>query len=55
MTPLARRITNELTLPLKRRTFNDRAGVLREMADIHCFECSDVMPLALYALGVGTQ
>jgi len=46
VTPLARQITRELTLPLKRRTFDDRAGLLSRMDDIHCFECTDAMPLA---------
>ena len=43
MTPLARRIVKELTLPLKRRTFIDRVGLLPRMSDTHCFELSDVV------------
>lgn len=46
MTPLAYRITKELTLPLKDRRFNDCAGLLQCMDDIHCFECSEVLGLA---------
>lgn len=46
MTPLAHRITKELTLPVKRRTFDDRAGLLRRMDDVHCFEVSEVVGLA---------
>jgi len=38
MTPLAHRVARDLTLPLKRRTFNDHADVLRRMSDLHCFE-----------------
>lgn len=46
MTPLALRIVKELTLPVKRRTFDDRAGLLQRMDDVHCFECSEVVELA---------
>lgn len=46
MTPLARRIVEELTLPIRKRTFNDRCGILKRMDDIHCFECSAVEPIA---------
>jgi len=42
MTPLAHRIVKELTLPKKERTFNDQAGLLSRMDDIHCFECTEV-------------
>lgn len=45
MTPLAHRMVRELTLPKKRRTFVDRCQLLPMMADIHCFEMSDVFPL----------
>lgn len=30
-------------MPVKRRVFDDKAGLLPRMADIHCFELSDVM------------
>jgi hypothetical protein len=30
MTPLAHRIVKELTLPMKRRTFNGRGGLLKK-------------------------
>jgi hypothetical protein len=46
MTPLAQRIVKELTLPVKRRTFEDKSGVLQRMDDVHCFECSEVRELA---------
>lgn len=46
MTPLAHRIVKELTLPVKRRTFVDRAGILRRMGDVHCFEISEIEQLA---------
>lgn len=46
MTPLARRITKELMLPLKRRSLDDRGGVLAQMGDVHCFECTEVIALA---------
>lgn len=42
MTPLARKITNELTLPVKQRTFDDPATLMRQMDDVHCFECTAV-------------
>jgi hypothetical protein len=45
MTPLAYRITKQLTLPAKVRTFNDNAGLLTRMDDVHCFEISEVVPL----------
>lgn len=57
MTPLAHKIVNELTLPLKRRAFVDAAGMLPKMESIHCFECtavreaSDSLARELYAEG----
>lgn len=33
-------------MPIKRRTFEDRAGLLQRMHDVHCFEVSEVMGLA---------
>lgn len=42
MTPLAYRITKELTLPVRQRTFLDQGNLTRDMGDIHCFEISDV-------------
>lgn len=47
MTPLAQRILRELSLPVKRRTFDDRTGLLKRMDDVHCFECSAVRELAI--------
>jgi hypothetical protein len=46
MTPLAHRVVKELTLPLKRRTYDDRIGLLGMMDDVHCFEVSEVIPAA---------
>lgn len=51
MTPLALRIVKELTLPVKRRTFDDRAGLMKRMDDVHCFECTEVHDLALELWG----
>lgn len=45
MTPLAQRIVKELTLPVKRRTLDDRCGLLSRMDDVHCFECSSILPM----------
>jgi hypothetical protein len=45
MTPLAHRITKELTLPAKRRTFVDGCGLLQNMRDVHCFDLSSVTDL----------
>lgn len=45
MTPLAHKVARELTLPLKRRTFDDSAGVLRRFDDVHCFEVTEAVPL----------
>lgn len=44
MTPLARRIVKTLTN--KRSDLIDECGLLRMMSDIHCFECTDVIPIA---------
>lgn len=44
MTPLAQRITRELTLPVKRRTY--QGDIVHRMGDVHCFEISDVYQLA---------
>lgn len=46
MTPLAHRIVKEMTLPVKSRTFDDRCGLLKRLDDTHCFDCSEVFPLA---------
>jgi hypothetical protein len=46
MTPLAHRIVRELTLPLKRRTFEDGCGLLSRMSDVHCFDVSEVYEAA---------
>lgn len=47
MTPLAALIAKEFTLPLKKRTLEDDDGIIRRAVDdIHCFEVSEIMPLA---------
>lgn len=46
MTPLAMRIVKEQTLPLAARRYDDRIGLIPRMDDIHCFEVSDILPLA---------
>jgi len=46
MTPLAHQIVKQLTLPVKDRTFVDNCGMLKLMADIHCFECNGIFDMA---------
>lgn len=46
MTPLAHRIANELTMPVKARTFRDQCGLLDRFDDVHCFDVSDVFDMA---------
>ena len=46
MTPLAHKIVRELTLPLKDRSFTDKASLLPRMADVQCFEVSEIAELA---------
>lgn len=46
MTPLALQIVRQLTLPLHHRTIEDRCGLLGMMDGIHCFEITEVLPLA---------
>lgn len=45
MTPLAFRLAKEMLTPAKDRTFNDNAGLLARLGDIHCFELTAVTPL----------
>lgn len=47
MTPLLHKMMRELTLPLKDRSFQDRAGVLGRLDDVHSFEVTAVYDLAL--------
>ncbi len=44
MTPLLHRVARQLTLPVKRRTIDDRSGLLRRLDDVHPFECTAIMP-----------
>jgi hypothetical protein len=46
MTPLLHRIAKELTLPPKDRTFDDKAGLLQKLSDVHCFEITEIDELA---------
>lgn len=46
MTPLANRIVKELTFPLKKRKFADNCDLLALMGDVHCFDVTEVVPLA---------
>lgn len=46
MTPLAQKIVNERTLPLKDRTFRDQCNLLAAMDDVHCFEVTAVCDTA---------
>lgn len=46
MTPLAQAIVKETLLPQRKRTFQDKCGLLDAMSDIHCFEVSAVVGLA---------
>lgn len=47
MTPLALAIAKEALLPPRKRTFQDKCGLLNAMSDIHCFEVSAVSELAM--------
>lgn len=51
MTPLAHSIMKELTLPVKRRTWDDRSNILRRLVDFHCFEVTEAVPVAVELLG----
>lgn len=46
MTPLARKIVEQRTLPINQRTFDDDEGkILNEMSDIHCFDITEILEL----------
>jgi hypothetical protein len=52
LTPLAHRLAKELTLPARKRDFPMKgdpsevaAGVRKVLEDIHCFECTAVLPM----------
>lgn len=47
MTPLMHKIVKELTLPASKRSFYDLGNVIPEMDDVHPFDCSDVLELAM--------
>jgi hypothetical protein len=47
MTPLAYRIVKDMTLPVKRRTFQDRGGLLPQFREeFHCFEVTQIYDAA---------
>lgn len=47
MTPLAMEVVKDLTRPVKDRSRYDSAGILKMMADVHCFEISAIAADAL--------
>lgn len=48
MTPIYQRLIKRLTFPIRdREVLVDDDGRLRDLAEIHCFEVSEVIPLAL--------
>lgn len=51
MTPLAHRIMKQSLLPKSKRTMVDECGLIGLMNDVHCFEVTEVYPLAYAALG----
>lgn len=46
MTPLAQRIVREGTVPLAKRTLEDRCGLIAKLPSAHCFEVSQVFEIA---------
>jgi hypothetical protein len=44
LTPFAHKIVSELTLPARDRTFRDGANIAYDLAEAHCFECSEIVP-----------
>lgn len=46
MTPLAHKIMLDQCQRVKDRKFNDQAGLLPQMRDLHCFEITEVAPSA---------
>lgn len=47
MTPLMHKIVKELTLPASKRSFVDMGNIIPELDDVHPFDCSDVLELAM--------
>jgi hypothetical protein len=47
MTPTVQAILNDQTQPVKKRRFVDDAGILPDLDNAHCFECSAVYGLAM--------
>lgn len=47
MTPLAREVLKDLTLPRARRVFDDPLAVLPRMQEAHCFEITRLEPLII--------
>lgn len=44
MTPLAHFMAKQLTRPVRDRRVHDQCNLLGNMDDIHCFECTDIIP-----------
>lgn len=56
MTPLAHRFAKRLTLPIKKReAVNETGPALAQIADIHCFECSELNELVSDWKGEDTE
>jgi hypothetical protein len=47
MTPLLQAVVKEGLRSPRDRRWSDDTGVLQNVGDVHCFECSEVYPLAL--------
>lgn len=43
VTPLARQIINQILVPFEKRTIRDEGDIMYKMADIHCFEISEIV------------
>lgn len=46
VTPLARQVINQILVPSEKRIIHDAAHIMYRMADIHCFEVSEVIEQA---------
>lgn len=43
VTPLARQVINQILVPVEKRAFLDNGNMIYKMADIHCFEISEIV------------
>ena len=56
MTPLYHRLVKRLTLPEKsRERLDDSHGLLADLSDVHCFECSAVRSMMDYLTAAGRE